>query len=213
VGRPLGCSQSLAGLLAVPLTLPGTSTRPQQQQMALATSLVVCLAAAAARSCGSVRHGARPVTTWPAAVRLAAARHATVCSAAARPTWARPTAMPNSAVARPSRVRPVTTTERQEPTSAATPVVDAVDPSVGRRLRTAGERAVVRTGGAGHEGSARSPDLVCSSAAERALAETVYCSASRFVARAREGWERAGERMRAPVTVRGRAPSTGCCTG
>jgi hypothetical protein len=95
--------------------------------------------------------------------------------------------------------------------SAAMPVVVAVDLSVGRRLRAADEREVVKTEVSTHVGSARSPALVCSSA-QSECAVTVCCSASRFAARAREGWQRAGEEsVHAPVTVRGSAPSTGCC--
>jgi hypothetical protein len=76
---------------------------------------------------------------------------------------------------------------------AAMPAVVAVDISLGRRLRTAAER---QRSGQEWQGTWEARDRLhlCAGARQGALAVPVCCSASRYTARARKGWVRAGER-------------------
>ena len=80
-------------------------------------------------------------------------------------------------------------------------MVATVDLVVGCRLRTGNERAMVRTGVAGHMGSARSPALVCSSARRKAFAVMVCCRVMSGAERGRVGPERTGVRACADLSL------------
>ena len=217
-----GCSQSLAGLLSVPLTLLGP---PAINNNAYAKGVHLAMALAADRRQANLWH-LRPTgqetslhgggTRGYGGTRGdAAGSKGAVCGAMHA---ARCGTLPKSALRSAMSILAAVLAldDRALPPGPwrCSRVVATVDLGVGYRLQTANERVMVRTGEAGHVSSARSSALVCSSARPERRAVTVWHRWVRCAERGRVGSKRSCERACADLSMeKQRAPSTGCCTG